>query len=68
VIRLEQRRAFRTLLTLLICIVPSKILPKGFCSTGDQGLLVALSADAIDVGAGPRITSSCHCSSLVSSR
>ena len=39
----------------------------GFCSTDSQELPVTLSAGAIVVGAGPRITSSCHCSSLVSS-
>jgi hypothetical protein len=45
-----------------------QILLNGFCATGDQEVLVALSAGAIGVGIGLRITSSCHCSSRVSSR
>ena len=41
---------------------------QGFYSTGGQELLAALSADVFDIGVGPRITPSHHCSSLISNR
>lgn len=36
------------------------------CSIGDQEILVALSTCELGGGDGPRITSSCHCSSTIS--
>ena len=47
----------------LPCIASPIIFP-----SGGQEILAGFSADETGGGDGPRITSSCHCSSTVSSR
>ena len=52
-----------------MCFAPcNKKKYPAVCLTGSQKLLAVLSAGELGAGDGPRIISSCHCSSKISSR